>query len=128
MRRVTDVTKEIPVSRQVSCSIFSSRLEMERQQVRLPGKWYSACRLIQTTWFLSHKTNSRRITILPGIRPKELGSTPGSMKQRQGNYRIDRRRENGINGIKEFKGNRMKGNPEKEIMNKKKENQQQRMK
>jgi len=26
MRRVTDVTKEIPVSRHVSCSIFSSKL------------------------------------------------------------------------------------------------------
>lgn len=33
-----------------------------------------------------------RITVLPGIRPKELGSTPGSMKQRQGNYRTDRRK------------------------------------
>lgn len=27
MRRVTEVTKEIPVSLQVSCSIFSRRLE-----------------------------------------------------------------------------------------------------
>lgn len=29
MRRVTDVTKEMPVSRQVSCSTFSSRLRVE---------------------------------------------------------------------------------------------------
>jgi len=35
-----------------------------------------------------------RTTVLPGIRPKELGSTPGSMKQRQGNYRVDRKRKN----------------------------------
>lgn len=68
-------------------------LEVERQQMRLPGKWYTACRQLWTTWFLPHKQIDR-ITILPGIRPKELGSTPGSMKQRQGNYRIDRRRKN----------------------------------
>lgn len=34
MRRVTDVTKEMPVSRQVSCSTFSSRLLVEERGKR----------------------------------------------------------------------------------------------
>lgn len=93
MRRVTDVTKEIPVSLHVSCSIFSNRLlgdeKAADEAFQGNGAAYTdSCG--QPTFPLIKQIH--RITVLPGIRPKELGSTPGSVKQRQGNYKIERRK------------------------------------
>lgn len=79
MRRVTDVTKEMPVSLQVSCSIFSSRLDINGTHIHhflralhelkvKKGACNGRSFLVASDWLNSVSF------LLPGVRPKQLSS------------------------------------------------------